>query len=454
MDSNPTSQSTSLIRVEVKHLKRAEYALKSWRLPGLLTTFILIAVILRLAAAYYLGDTLTGTQQVRAQDQTTYDALAQSLLAGRGYSFEQDWYPGFTRAGKQTAHWSFLYPLYLAGVYAIFGHHPLAARLLQVLASGMLSAWLLYRLGRRLANEQVGLAAALLGAVYAYFVYYDAALMTESFFTLGVLATFEISLGLVGIDFPPRDTASARQLGAWLLLGAVLGLTTLLRQTLLLWLPFWLGWIYWARSSRIRWYGPLVSLGIMAACILPWTARNYAIYDAFLPLNSNAGYAFYSANHPNHGIQFDQDYAAPLPDDLRALGLNEAQWNTALTQRGVEIILADPQRYLLLSLDRIPIFFNAWFSPESTLVSNLMRVLSFGLYLPLFIYGLALSFRDARRFALVYLFALVFSAMHIFIWASVRYRLPIDALMMPLAGMALLDLARRLGIQVAAPVSA
>ena len=28
------------------------------------------------------------------------------------------------------------------------------------------------------------------------------------------------------------------------------------------------------------------------------------------------------------------------------------------------IYLADPQRYLLLSLDRVPIFFNAWFSPE------------------------------------------------------------------------------------------
>ena len=58
---------------------------------------------------------------------------AVSLLAGRGYSFDQDWYPGFTRAGEPTAHWSFLYPLYLAVVYAVFGYHPLAARLVQAL---------------------------------------------------------------------------------------------------------------------------------------------------------------------------------------------------------------------------------------------------------------------------------------------------------------------------------
>jgi hypothetical protein len=130
--------------------------------------------------------------------------------------------------------------------------------------------------------------------------------------------------------------------------------------------------------------------------------------------------------------------------------LNEAQWSSALTKRGLEFILADPQRYLLLSLDRVPIFFNAWFSPESSLVSNLMRVLSFGLYLPFFLYGLVLSLRQARRFSLVYLFVLVFSAMHILIWASVRYRLPIDAVMMPFAAMALVDIARRLGVRLPA----
>lgn len=419
-----------------------------------LVAIIAVAVLLRLGAALYLGDSLGGERQERAYDQVSYDALAQSLLAGRGYSFEQDWYPGFTPAGAPTAHWSFLYPLYLAGVYAVSGHHPLAARLLQALICGALSVWLIYRLGRRLAGEATGLTAALLAAVYAYFVYYDAALMTEAFFTLGVLASFELTFALLGIDRSRGDAPPTHRPGLWLLLGAVFGLTALLRQTLLLWLPFWLVWVYWAggalepRAKRLRGYAPLLSLGVTAAFILPWTARNYLVYGAFLPLNSNAGYAFYSANHPDHGTQFDQDYAAPLPEDLLDKGLNEAQWNAALTRRGLEFILADPRRYLLLSLDRAPIFFNAWFSPESSLASNLMRVLSFGLYLPFFLYGLALSLKAWRRFSLVYLFTLVFSAMHILIWASVRYRLPIDALLMPLAALALLDLGRRLGVRL------
>jgi 4-amino-4-deoxy-L-arabinose transferase-like glycosyltransferase len=426
--------------------------LKNKIFSGLLL-ILLLALLLRLGAAFYLGNGITGDQQERAYDQVSYDALARSLLAGRGYSFEQDWYPGFTKAGEQTAHWSFLYPLYLAGVYAVTGHSPLAARLVQVFVGGALCIFLIYRLGKRLVDKKVGLVAAGLGAVYAYFIFYDAVLMTESFFTLGILAMFELSFELVGIGSPIDEAVPARRLGLWLLLGLVLGLTTLLRQTLLLFIPFWLVWIYCVGRKRIAWFGPLTSLGVLAACILPWTVRNYTLYDAFLPLNSNAGYAFYSANHPNHGTQFDQDYAAPLPNDLIGKGLNEAQWNTALTQRGLEFILDDPRRYVLLSLDRIPIFFNAWFSSESGLSSNLMRVLSFGLYLPFFVYGLVLSLQNARRFMLIYLFILVFSTMHILIWASVRYRLPIDALMMPLAAMAVLDLMQRLDIQLPGRIS-
>jgi hypothetical protein len=224
--------------------------------------------------------------------------------------------------------------------------------------------------------------------------------------------------------------------GWWLGLGTVLGLTALLRQTILLWIPFLLLWIAWAGRGRVRLWGPGLALSVVVLLILPWTVRNYIVYKAFLPLNSNAGYALYSANHPDHGIRFDQDYPAPLPTDLIDKVLNEAQWNTELAKRGLQFVLDDPQRYLLLSLNRVGIFFNFWFSSESSLISNLMRVFSYGLYLPFFLYGLALSWRSRQKASLVYLFAMVFSALHILTWASIRYRLPVDAVMLPFAGLA------------------
>ena len=49
-----------------------------------------------------------------------------------GYSFTENWYP-FTLADTPTL--VLCHPLYLAGVYAVAGFHPLVARLLQGLSA-------------------------------------------------------------------------------------------------------------------------------------------------------------------------------------------------------------------------------------------------------------------------------------------------------------------------------
>ena len=69
-----------------------------------------------------------------------------------------------------------------------------------------------------------------------------------------------------------------------------------------------------------------------------------------------------------------------------------------------------------------------------------MRVLSFGIYLPFFVLGLILSLQVWQRCSLIYLFVIVFSLLHIFTWASIRYRLPIDAALMPFAGLAIFSI--------------
>lgn len=412
-----------------------------WTEARILGLIILVAVLARTGTALYLGDTLTSGQQVRAFDQITYNLLSQSILEGRGYTFKFDYYPGFTPAGQPTAHWSFLYPLYLSGVYSLTGFHPIAARLLQVILVGILETWLVYRLGRSLFNVRVGLVSAGLSAMYAYFIFYDATLMTEPFFISMVLAMVLISLHISGMA---KDThPKAKTYSAWIMLGFTLGFAALLRQTILLWLPFQFLWLSWAsRLNQIPWkrilVGSTLVLLIIIIMIVPWTIRNYQVYHSFLPLNSNAGYAIYSANHPDHGTHFDQDYAAPLPEDLLQLNLNEAQWNNALTMRGVEFAFQDPGRYLALTLSKLAVHFNFWFSKESSLFSNLMRVFSFGLYLPFFIIGLILSIKnDWRRCSIIYLFAIIFNLLHILTWSGVRYRLPMDALMMPFAGFAI-----------------
>lgn len=399
----------------------------------ILTVILVAAVVIRIPVAIYMGDQVTELPGI--QDQVSYDALARSLLDGRGYSFTENWYP-FTPANTPTSHWSFLYPIYLAGVYALTGYHPLAARLLQAAVGGALLCFLVYRIGRKVVNEDTGLVGAGLAAVYGYFIYYNSALMTETFSIVLVLLILYLSIEL-------KENPS---LTRWVGLGFTLGLAALLRQTILLFAPFLLVWLFMELRTRgIRWWYYLLPIVVIFFLVIPWTIRNYLVYREFLLLNSNAGYALYASNNP--GLETDwnnERVVVPVPKELK--GQNEAELDRDLTKKGLEFIFADPMRSLKLNLDKTLEYFRFWPTSDSSRISNLNRVLSFGLYLPFMILGLGLSVSRWRNFVPLYLFIVIHTGIHLLSWPSPRYRLPVDALLMIFAGLALIELAKQLKI--------
>ena len=397
----------------------------------LLILILVAAVLIRIPVALLMGDQVTELPGI--QDQVSYDALARSLLDGQGYSFTKNWYP-FTPPNTPTAHWSFLYPLYLAGTYAITGYHPLAARLLQGAVGGALLCFLVYKIGRRAADENTGLVAAGLAAVYGYLIYYNAALMTETFSVVLILLTLYLSIELKENPTPMR----------WVGLGLSLGLAALLRQTVLLFAPFLLVWLFMELRARgIRWWHFVLPVMIIFLMISPWTLRNYLVYREFLLLNSNAGYALYASNNPNLGTNWQNELVVvPVPEELA--GQNEAQLDRALTKKGIESILADPERYLWLTLNKSLEYVRFWPSSDSSRISNLNRVLSFGLYLPFMLLGLGLSVSRWRNFVPLYLFIVIHTGIHLLSWPSPRYRLPVDALLMVFAALTLVELAKQL----------
>lgn len=412
-----------------------------------LLIIIFIATILRVAAAFYLGDQvveLPGTQ-----DQISYDLLAQRVLAGQGFSFASNWWPA-TPAGEPTAHWSYLYTLYLVAVYGLAGYHPLIARLIQAILAGLLMPWLVYRLGHRHFGPRVGLTAAGLVAFYAYFIYYAATLMTETFYIIGILWALDLAgqLGQSGKTLSQTRWQS-------LLLGLALAVTVLLRQVFLLFIPILFGWLLWqSYRDQTRAVGRmmgtlLVATAVLVLAIVPWTIRNYRAFDRFVLLNTNAGFAFFWGNHPIHGYDFiailpadGPSYQALIPPDL--LVLNEAELDQALLKRGLSFIRADPARYLILSFSRIKDYFKFWPSAESSFISNVSRLGSFGLLLPFMIYGLWQGRRHWPLASLLYLFILVYTLIHLLSWALIRYRLPVDAVLILFGGLALVDIQARL----------
>ncbi|HEX9013934.1 MAG TPA: glycosyltransferase family 39 protein [Anaerolineaceae bacterium] len=425
---------------------------------NILFAVLTVSVLLRLAAAAVLGDRvveLPGTA-----DQVSYHTLALRVLGGHGFSFGQGWWP-LTQAGAPTAHWSFLYTFYLVGVYGLFGPHPIAARIIQALLVGILHPMLVYWLGRRVFGAAAGLIAAGFTAVYAYFIYYAGALMTEPFFITSVLALLYCAVRFADLASETGPRGIRRWLGWGLLLGLAAGAAVLLRQLILLFLPFlivWIGWSAWRQHSfRRSLAGIALALGVLAVMILPFTAYNYTRFGRFVLLNTNSGYAFFWSNHPSYGTRFvpiltDQQYLSMIPADLK--NLDEAALDQALMARGIQYVAGHPADFLLLSLSRIPVYFMFWPSPDSGLLSNITRVSSFGVFWPFMLAGFVLALRRPRGappvdwtspVALLVLFAGVFSLVHIFSWALIRYRLPVDAVMLVFSGQAALELARWFG---------
>lgn len=435
------------------------------RRAQILIVILFVSVILRAASALYLGDQvvdLPGTA-----DQVSYHTLALRVLGGHGFTFDRRWWP-MTEAGAPTAHWSFLYTFYLVAVYASLGPHPLAARLIQSVIVGVLQPYLTYRLAQHVFPSSVlskddlpsphrepdliPLLAAAITAVYAYFVYYAATLMTESFYITAILAALHLTIRLADRAHEPATRPSITK--NWNLeigLGLTLATAVLLRQLFLIIVPFLLLWLAASLVRRCGWRRTLVSIvippSIVVLAILPFTVYNYSRFGRLVLLNTNAGYAFFWGNHPIYGTNFidilppeGPSYQDLIPLELR--GMDEAALDQALLKRGLQFVLDDPMRFVLLSFSRIKSYFKFWPDPASSAISNVTRVTSFGLFLPFMIYGTlrTLVKRPTPSAWLMVLFVVTYTGMHLLSWALIRYRLPVDAVMVIFASLAVADL--------------
>ena len=199
-------------------------------------------------------------------------------------------------------------------------------------------------------------------------------------------------------------------------------------------------------------------MAVLLIAILPITLYNYSRFDRFVLLNTNAGFAFFWGNHPIYGTHFVSilppemgTYFSLIPKEL--LSLDEASLDQELLRRGLGFIKDDPVRYILLSISRIPAYFMFWPSSESGMVSNLSRVGSFGWLWPFMLYGFVLSLVKrpwslirmmSSPVFLLQMFVLIYTGIHLLTWALIRYRLPVDAVLLVFAALAFSDLYARI----------
>jgi hypothetical protein len=310
--------------------------------------------------------------------------------------------------------------------------------------------------------------------------------MTETFYITCILWTLDCAQRIAERTERSPEEAEKKQgkqrYRLYLELGLAAGMAILFRQAFLLFLPFLFAWLWWAgssqqrptsqagdrRGSRFAWLpkknlvaGNLAAVMVIGVIILPFTAFNFVRFHRFVLLNTNSGYAVFWANHPTLGtrpISLSEENAPPyqqlIPVELRSL--DEAALDQALLKISFGYILSDPKRYLQLSLARVPEHFIFWPLPNSPLMSNLTRVGSLGVALPFSLLGLISwvihfyrrSFLFPQASILLLIFLLIYTSIHVFSWAGIRYRLPVDPILIIFSAYGLLSSVRWLSARL------
>ncbi len=323
---------------------------------------------------------------------------------------------------------------------------------------GCVSCWLLYVIARRFVDPTWALVVGLAAAIHRSFVLYDVTLLSDA---LGLLLQLTLLFVLLRID---SKTTWRR----FVLIGVLIGLCILQRPHCLLLVPALLvGLRLGGRAWRPALIAAGLAGGVALATTMPVALQNYRLTGSLGTTASNPGYIFYSSNnYSSYGFRYSPpelyfrgaEYHERLQGDEGFLGDAEIAAmisgavlgeRTSLSEssrfylgQSASHMLAYPGHYLALLLQRVQLAFHAFEAhdvlPVFARYENVAAwtPLRFGWFAPFGLLGLFLSLARWRRFAWIYLLLLNQLALLLGFYVVVRFRLPVEALMLFLAGYA------------------
>ena len=105
---------------------------------------------------------------------------------------------------------------------------------------------------------------------------------------------------------------------------------------------------------------------------------------------------FWNGNHPDSQGDFHYSRTFEIPEDVLA-SQNDAEITNRLLKMGVQNIIDDPSLFISLTITRLREFIKFWPTEDSSLVSNVLRVFSFGLMWPFAVLGFWLARSEWRK---------------------------------------------------------
>lgn len=354
--------------------------------------------------------------------------IARSVVRGQGFSSPTDLSSG------PTAWAAPVYPYIIAGVFKIFGIYTRASAIVMLTFNSIFSSltcWTLYRIGTCVYNEWVGRTAAWTWAVFPYVIYWPVRIIWEV-----SLTTFLLSLAL-WLTIRMAEDARGRD---WIVYGLLWGTILLTNTTIIILLPFFLGWlIYHMPDASVRFSprfsGVIVSLVVMGLCVMPWIVRNYEAFGRFIFIRDNLPMELHEAN--NEGSSALWTRAEHPGNDAIAMRrfqeLGEIRFMDEKKAEFNQFIRAHPGEFLGFSLERIWYF---WAAPPQTVILGgydlwVARHVEFLLEALFAFAGLVLTLHRRNPYAwLLAPFLLIYPLPYYWVNPFQRYKHPIEPVML------------------------
>jgi 4-amino-4-deoxy-L-arabinose transferase-like glycosyltransferase len=294
-----------------------------------------------------------------------------------------------------------------------------------------IAVWLIYSLVEEVfADETAALLAALMTAIYPYFIFYSVVGLTESLFIALLLGAF-----------------LCWYRGAFTVAAILVVLSILTRPSIEPLAPVLI--LYFAAVIHrlpiaivIRHL--FVYLAVYISLMAPWWLHNYRDYGTFVRLNLASGFVFYSGNNPLNqtggginGQDFDEKAFTDIADPVAR---DRALWNA-----GAAYVAEHPQRFLELAVLKFLRFWRLWpyVQGYATLPYVLASLASFVPILILTVFYLAIwGWRDRVRIAPVLAWGVYLTLVHMIFIGSLRYRLPLEPFMIMFAAIAVMRIDR------------
>ncbi|MBU0519926.1 tetratricopeptide repeat protein, partial [bacterium] len=259
------------------------------------------------------------------------------------------------------------------------------------------------------------------------------------------LSIFLLTISVYFID-TLRDKPSTRN---FILTGVLLGLAALARPNIIIFIPFFLGWMFFFQKTRTLRITLFLS-GLLIV-ILPVTIRNYAVSGDLVLISSQGGVAFYMGNNAEStgftgwvpGTSRDwwgegKTQTDQIAEKESGESLQPSQISSYWFGRGFAEMSAKPGKWLQLFGKKIKYLFSGYEISDtediyyerksSVLLSMLLwngwLKFPYGLLVPLALFGFLLCFRWAQESHLL-LFQLAYALSIVLYFVTARYRLPL-----------------------------